>query len=164
MRKLVPTWFVGARLVIEGMSVCARSCSRGSSLAGGNRGVLLGLQSTSEDCEMELTWLPVAAGCPRRSQVWPLGFAGQKPLSLGISTCGRSCHGGKAFLIPAGSHPAPPPQGALFQPCLEHCCFLQLWAQGNTDFGLIQHESRSLLIFPFSVGVSGGGRSPQAPH
>lgn len=99
----MPTWFVGARLVIEGMPVCARGCSRGSSRAGGDQGVLLGLQSTSEDCEMELTWLPMAAGCPRRSQVWPLGFAGQKPLSLGISTCGRSCHGGKAFLIPAGA-------------------------------------------------------------
>lgn len=79
------------------MPVCARSCSRESSLAGGDQGVLLGLQSTSEDCETELTWLPVAAGCPWRSQVWPLGFAGQKQLSLGISTCVAGAATGEKF-------------------------------------------------------------------
>lgn len=70
----MPTWFVGARLVIEGMPVCARSCSRGSSRAGGDQGVLLGLQSTSEDCEMELTWLPMAAAARagHRSGPWVL--------------------------------------------------------------------------------------------
>ncbi|XP_054696459.1 copine-2 isoform X1 [Grus americana] len=130
-------------------------------------------QEAASGCEehlMELTWVTVAAGCPQRMAGLAPGFCWPKPSQLGHQHVrGRSCLGVKAFLIPArstaGSHPKPPPQGDLSQPCLECCCSFQLQAQRDTEFGLIQHKSGSLLIFfVFSLGISGGGRSPQAPH
>lgn len=145
------------------MPACVRNCSHGSSLAGGDGSVPSGVQRASEDCKMELTWVPVAAGCPQRTAGLSPGFCWPKAAQLGHQhMCGRSCLRVEACLVPAwsraGSHPKRPPQGDLFQPCLEHCCFSQPRAQGNTEFGLIQHKSRSLLIFSFSLSRHQWGR------
>lgn len=151
------------RLVVKGMPICAGSYSHGSSLAGGDRVILSGARRASEDCKMELAWVPVGPLWQQAArggrQVCPLGLTDQKQLSI---VHGRSCLGGRASLIPAwsraGSHPKPSPQGDLFQPCLERCCSSQLRAQGNTEFGLIQHKSRSLLSFSFSLSWRQWGR------
>jgi len=114
--------------------------------------------------------VPVAAGCPRRTAGLAPVFCWPKPAQRGHQHVqGTSSLGEKAFLIPAwsraGAHQKPPPPGGTF-PAFPWVLLLSP-AAGTRKYWIWFNSAQIQAAphsFVFSLGVSGRGRSPQAPH